>query len=217
MSQYQEFASGYDLTAAIVGYGHVPRKISALFGTVAPPLQAGAEVLDFGAGTGRLTRAILSRQPQARITALEPASNMLQIARRKLKDHANVHFMGGGYSAHEGLPFEDARFDAIASSGVFEHIRIKPPVMREFLRVMKPGAHFAFTYSSYEGRGGIKTEDRRINDCDLQAYRHTARHVESVLDATGAELRHHRTIRAYWDFPHLRFIRYGVALVRKPA
>ncbi len=55
-----------------------------------PPLEPDASVLDVGCGTGRVTEALCALVPQGRVLALDASEEMVELARRRLGDRAQV-------------------------------------------------------------------------------------------------------------------------------
>jgi ubiquinone/menaquinone biosynthesis C-methylase UbiE len=72
-------------------------------------LRVGDAVVEVGCGTGLLTAGLLSRG--LRVDAVDPGSNMIRLARRRLGDGAAVRF-------HQGR-FEDVALPADAFAAVF--------------------------------------------------------------------------------------------------
>ena len=95
------------------------------------------KVLDVGAGTGTLSRQVLSRVPAAELTLLDLSPDMLQRAKAK-PDLAKCSFVE---SDAEALPFDDCSFDRIVSSGTLYYYPRPVVALREQLRVVRPGGH----------------------------------------------------------------------------
>jgi trans-aconitate 2-methyltransferase len=49
-----------------------------------------ATVIDVGCGTGRVTEALLAIVPRGRVLAIDASEDMVELARRRLGDHADV-------------------------------------------------------------------------------------------------------------------------------
>jgi SAM-dependent methyltransferase len=118
------------------------------FGTVAenydlyragPPPEAatmigdlnGKDVLDVGAGTGKLTRFLLALG--ANVTAIEPDEEMLAILVRRSPEVTVLEGSG------ELIPAPDASFDAAFSSSAW-HWFTQPDATNEHARVLRDGA-----------------------------------------------------------------------------
>ncbi|HEY5662039.1 MAG TPA: class I SAM-dependent methyltransferase [Gaiellaceae bacterium] len=91
-------------------------------------LRAGRTVLDLGAGTGKLTRALLPTG--ARVVAVEPGAQMLGQLRRVLPE------VEAQLGAAEAIPLADASVDAITVGQAFHWFRHDEalPEMRRVLR-----------------------------------------------------------------------------------
>lgn len=109
-------------------------------------MRVGAKkVMDFGAGRGSVfyedsgaggslfKRALMDlRSDGAEVWACD----VDEVVRTHPASHHQVVISPGG-----ALPFEDAMFDLIVSEVVFEHIAQPEPVVRELLRVLRPGGY----------------------------------------------------------------------------
>ncbi|MCB1538363.1 MAG: methyltransferase domain-containing protein [Rhodospirillales bacterium] len=217
MSQYIAHARGYDLTARILGYSLLPRRIAALFAQVAGPFGEDAHILDFGIGTGRVTQA-LAKHTRARITGIDPAAPMLAIAQRKLAMHPRLHLVRGQYQPGVALPFADAVFDGAVSAGVFGHIPATPHLAGEFHRILKPGAAFVFTYEwlPLGEPGSADIVGERDYPEDLWNYAQTEPRVRDAFKKAGFDVISHTVMRAHFDPDLLNIRRYGVFSMRRP-
>lgn len=93
------------------------------------------EVLDMGAGTGTLSVQVRSRGV-TKLTLLDQSAQMLEQAKAKAP-LANCSFVLA--DATQPLPLEAARFDRVVSSGFFYYLPNPVEVLREKMRVLKPG------------------------------------------------------------------------------
>ncbi|HUO19307.1 MAG TPA: malonyl-ACP O-methyltransferase BioC [Steroidobacteraceae bacterium] len=99
-------------------------------------------VLDLGAGTGRVTRALKRRYRRALVIALDIAPGMLREARRHqglLRRFARV------CADAERLPLADASVDLVYSSLMLQWCEPLAPALAEVRRVLKPSGFFAFS------------------------------------------------------------------------
>lgn len=114
--------------------GPVYRRIAADVAAVAPH---GASVLDVGTGPGRLLVEIARRRPDLRLTGLDPATDMVETARRNLAEvAADATAVTGGV---EDLPFDDGSFDLVVSSLSLHHWADPAAGAAELARVLAPG------------------------------------------------------------------------------
>lgn len=100
----------------------------------------GAQVLDVGCGTGKVTVSLAERW-HASMSAIDPDPRALRRAeRRAARAGVGVRFDRGFADA---LPYADGHFDAVVSSLVFHHLDRpgKTGMLREAIRVLKPGGH----------------------------------------------------------------------------
>jgi ubiquinone/menaquinone biosynthesis C-methylase UbiE len=106
-----------------------------------------AHVLDVGSGTGSLAIAALQRWPRHRVTGIDPAGGMLEVARRTADEQLPRHVarrFRAEVAAADALPFEDGTFDLAISSFVLQLVDDRPAALREIRRVLRPGATFAW-------------------------------------------------------------------------
>ena len=92
MEAYYRFQSKiYDLTRWSFLFGRA--------GLIAklPVLPAGAVVLEIGCGTGFNLIRLARKYPKANIYGIDTSSDMLNIAKEKLKKHQHVNFLHGAY------------------------------------------------------------------------------------------------------------------------
>ncbi|HEU5379881.1 MAG TPA: methyltransferase domain-containing protein [Ktedonobacteraceae bacterium] len=105
-----------------------------------------ASVLDIGCGSGRLLRKAHDFWPEAHLSGIDPAQNMLEVARH-LTPGARFSIGFG-----EALPLEDASVDLAFSTISFHHWRDQAAGVREVARVLRPGGSFLladFTFPTW--------------------------------------------------------------------
>lgn len=101
-----------------------------------------AQVLDLGAGTGQIARALRKRYPAARVTAVDIAHAMLVQARRQSGWFRKPRFVCGDI---ERLPFQDQSVDLLLSNLTLQWCNGLDAAFAEFRRVLKPGGALLFT------------------------------------------------------------------------
>jgi ubiquinone/menaquinone biosynthesis C-methylase UbiE len=102
-------------------------------------LPSPCRVLDVGTGTGYLALHVAAGlQPQGKVLGLDLSAAMLDLAR----ENALARSLEGCTSWKLGdaaaMPFEDAGFDAVISSGSLHHWSDPVAVFNEIARVLKP-------------------------------------------------------------------------------
>jgi ubiquinone/menaquinone biosynthesis C-methylase UbiE len=135
---YDRIAGLYDLTFKVNGYG---RSLDQYFRDYPLPLFPGARVLDAGCGTGLLTLALLRALAiPASITAVDLSGSSIAKARKAVAEidvTRKVSFMQGNVLS---LPFADASFDLIVTSGMLEYLPLEAG-LDELARVIAPRGH----------------------------------------------------------------------------
>ncbi len=132
------WAKYYDLVTQIMALGQAGRLRRKTIEVA--QLVPGERVLDVGCGTGDLTLlAKKSTGPTGQVVGLDPAPEMIDVARSKAKrQQTDVEFRTG---VIERLPFPDDSFDVVLSSLMMHHLPddLKPKALAEIRRVIKPG------------------------------------------------------------------------------
>jgi 2-polyprenyl-3-methyl-5-hydroxy-6-metoxy-1,4-benzoquinol methylase len=142
----------------------------------------GATVLDFGAGTGWLSRMLT--QLGCQVALLDVSPTALRIA-RELYERVPIV---GDRPAPQFLVFDGARIqlpeesvDRIVSFDAFHHVPNPEAVLREFARVLKPGGTAAFAEpgprhsETPQSQHEMRTYGVVENDIDVHAIWRMAR------------------------------------------
>ena len=103
--------------------------------------QRQTKVLDLACGTGRFMAQTLRALPKLSLTGLDLSPHYAAAARDAVRRWPQVDVVEG---LAEQLPFEDASFDHLISIYLFHELppRIRPKVIAEAARVLKPGGTF---------------------------------------------------------------------------
>lgn len=119
-----------------------PSNVALLATAVGTLPRGAADILDLGAGTGRLTALCRAARPDARLVGVDPAPTMVDAARLKFAGDAAVSFEIG--TAQDLGQFPEGSFDVVITSFVLHHLELPeyPVVARQILRVLKPGGCF---------------------------------------------------------------------------
>jgi len=94
---------------------------------------AGRRILDAGCGSGPLFAALRDRG--AIVTGFDSSAGMLELARRRLGDGADLRVADLG----RPLPFPDGAFDDVIASLVLHYLEDWTAPLAELRRVLKPG------------------------------------------------------------------------------
>lgn len=120
-------------------------------GSLSPKDITGKSLLDLGCGYGGRTAFYLLKGDPAKIVGLETTVEKIHIATNsvdKLCPDQRISFQVG---VGEELPFENSSFDLIFSYDVFEHVQDLPKVLKECVRVLKPGGKVYALFPPYYG------------------------------------------------------------------
>ena len=101
------------------------------------------DLLDIGTGTGVLAVGALRRWPGVRVVALDPSSEMLGLATDAARAAGHVDRLRAVTAPADRIPVADASTDVAVSSFVIQLVPDRHAVMREVLRVLRPGSLFA--------------------------------------------------------------------------
>jgi SAM-dependent methyltransferase len=112
-------------------------------------LDSGSTIVDLGAGTGKLTRALL--ETGARVIAVEPGDAMRAELERRLPE---VEALRG---AAENIPLPDESVDCVAVGQAFHWFR-HDQALPELHRVLRPGGGLALLWNSRDHERPVQRE-----------------------------------------------------------
>ena len=218
-SRYDGMAEGYARFWAPVIRPAAVRVLDLVAATL--DARDEAHILDVGSGTGSLAIAMLQSWPRHRVTGIDPAGGMLEVARRtadeQLSQHVARRFRAEVASAEE-LPFEDRTFDLAISSFVLQLVDDRPAALREVRRVLRPGGTFAWvawerTERAYQpdrianeilDDAGFDPPDPDTRPGDLESAEATEREMQAAgfadVVVRNGELAHEWDAQGYVDF-----------------
>ncbi|HEY76382.1 MAG TPA: ubiquinone/menaquinone biosynthesis methyltransferase [Thermoflexia bacterium] len=129
---FSRLAPRYELLNVLMSLGQVERwRRAAAEAARVPP---GGWALDVAAGEGGLTRALVTRWPQARVVAVDFTPQMVRLGRARTD--GRVHWAEGDALR---LPFPDATFDAVVNAFMLRNVVDVEGTLAEQSRVVRPG------------------------------------------------------------------------------
>ena len=150
---------------------------------------ASSSILELGCGTGNLSLALAARYPDAEITFVDAAGEMLAASRARLTaDHPQVAARARFLECRfEDLQLAPSAFDLIASCISLHHVRDKAPLYRRLFAALVPGGTFRF---ADQLRGGSDLNHQRnwsrwLEFCRLPGHCSEAE-VGSLLEHASA-------------------------------
>ncbi|HEX7310294.1 MAG TPA: class I SAM-dependent methyltransferase [Gaiellaceae bacterium] len=148
------------------------------------PLDDGATVLDLGAGTGKLTRALADRY--ANVIAVEPLDALRAILEERVPE-ADVRA-----GAAEKIPLGDAEVDAVFAGQAF-HWFANDTAVAEIARVLRPGGVLALVWNR-SGDPSPLPEAYRRRLSELHDARRPERTDEKILERFPFGEEHEATV-----------------------
>jgi ubiquinone/menaquinone biosynthesis C-methylase UbiE len=138
---YDQFAEAYrDWWGPIIA----PASVQVLDDVEVPAgVSRPFDLLDIGTGTGVLAVGALRRWPGVRVVALDPSSEMLTVAAEAARAAGHVERLRVVNAPADRIPVAHASADVAVSSFVIQLVPDRPDVLREVLRVLRPGSLFA--------------------------------------------------------------------------
>ncbi len=133
-----------------------------------------ATIIDLGAGTGILSKALSERFPKARVTALDLAPAMLSVARQQQSFWQRWQKRQGFVCGDmEMLPFAGQSCDLIISNMALQWCNDLDQCFREFRRILRPGGLLMFTTCGPDTLKELRQCWRQIDNHD---------HVNAFID-----------------------------------
>lgn len=133
---FADVAKYYDRANHVASLGLWNRFRDNFLATIA--LRSGQRVLDVCAGTNALGIALLRRQSDLKVYAMDRSVAMQEVGRRAA-ERQGMHIESVIGDVHQ-LPFPDDHFDVVTLQWASRQLRILD-VSKEIKRVLKPGGH----------------------------------------------------------------------------
>lgn len=131
VGRYDDWAVDYETDVRTWGYT-LPEDIAGLVMARSPV----GRVLDAGCGTGLIGHALVAKGADpAQLVGIDASQASLSIA-----TESGVYVDVSRVDLTAGLPFDEKSFGAVVCGGVLTYIPDPAPLLREFIRVLRPGA-----------------------------------------------------------------------------
>ena len=118
------------------------RSVELNAGYLLPHLRPGMRLLDVGCGPGTISVGLANAIDPGELRGIDIEESQVTMARQAAEDggHRNARFQTASATS---LPFEDDSFDVAHFHAVLMHVPDTGSVLRETLRVLKPGGLIA--------------------------------------------------------------------------
>jgi tRNA (cmo5U34)-methyltransferase len=107
------------------------RMVDALVAAIPFASTAAVRVIDLGCGTGTVAQRILAAFPNAEVTCLDVAENMVTMAQTKLARYPHVRWLVGDFEAFDA----GGTYDAVVSSLALHHLVTDDDKRRFYRRI----------------------------------------------------------------------------------
>ncbi|MBX3234844.1 MAG: methyltransferase domain-containing protein [Nitrospiraceae bacterium] len=184
---WQQYWGGPQVTATAVTMTQILDRIK--FGYLQALLPTGGRSLEVGCGSARLSCWLA--QAGFRTTCLDFSTNALTSAQA---NYRNLR-VPGSFIAAQGteLPIQDNSQDIVLSTGLLEHFPDPSPIVREMVRVLKPGGLFysdivpkKFSlFRSLDWVGRIKRRLGSSSEAEFYERSFTAGEIRAMLRDSG--------------------------------
>ncbi|WP_068250588.1 class I SAM-dependent DNA methyltransferase [Janibacter corallicola] len=146
--------------------------------TAAASPAGGDRLLEYGAGTGLVTQALLEATPGLLVTLADNSTGMREAIGNKVEAGALPPDTRVWDLDLESDPVPEDRFELIVTSMVMHHVKELETVLRGFATMLEPGGHLCIA--------DLDHEDGSFHDHDFEGHHGFHRsEVEASLTAAG--------------------------------
>lgn len=135
---FEHIAPRYDAFTRLFSFGMDARWKGELMDWFDARAGAECEVLDVACGTGDLAFRAAGLRPSARVTGIDAAEGMIDLARARVRDTdaGRVHFATGDLTR---LPQPDGSVDVVMAGYALRNVPRYEAALAELHRVLRPG------------------------------------------------------------------------------
>ena len=134
---FADVANYYDRVNRVASLGLISWFRRSFISTI--EVKPGQKVLDVCAGTNAVGIALLEKQPDLQVCAIDRSADMQRVGQENAKAKG-LHIESTISDVHK-LPYPDNHFDVVTLQFASRHLRLIT-VIDEIMRVLKPGGHF---------------------------------------------------------------------------
>jgi ubiquinone/menaquinone biosynthesis C-methylase UbiE len=187
---YDRWSEVYDSDA------NATRDLDASVLRLQPLALEGMDVLELGAGTGKNTVWLGERARQ--VLALDFSQGMLERARARLGDAANVRFARQDLRTPWAVP--EGSFDRVVGNLVLEHIAELAPLFAQAARALRPGGMlYLCELHPFRQRTGSQAQFGAAGGRErITAFLHDVSDYVAAGLGAGLSL---RALEEWWDDP----------------
>jgi phosphatidylethanolamine/phosphatidyl-N-methylethanolamine N-methyltransferase len=155
-------------------------------------LRPGSQVLEVGVGTG----LVLPLYPShCRVTGIDLSEGMLAKARERVEALELSHVVALERMDASQMTFADDTFDVVVAAYVVTAVPDHRGLMREIIRVARPGARVLLVNHFVNGSGLLAALERAVSPvCKHIGFR-TDLSVEQVLEGLPLEVTRHEKVK----------------------
>lgn len=161
-------------------------------------LLPGGDILDLGCGPGAMSVPLVERG--ARVVSVDLSMPMVRETARRC---AGWPTHSAAQASADRLPFADASFDAVVSTGVLEYVPEIQEALREAARVLVPGGVFVGTMSlpRRSERAAVKAwRHLRGRDAPTSQYIYDRQEFDHLIEGAGLTISDRRSC-TFMPFP----------------
>lgn len=144
---FEDIAFSYDLQNSILSLRRDVAWRKVLVRSLRVP--SNCMILDAATGTAEVTLEMCTQRPGVTVVGTDISLRMLAIGRRKVQERRMENRIHLNLSDCRRLPFQEASFAAVSIAFGIRNIDERMEVLREFLRVLKPGGQLLIMEFGY--------------------------------------------------------------------